>query len=152
MHNPEEVRAAVQAQIIECLNRFYAIETGMWGTPLDALIIRTVVVGEKQKKPYDLSALAYTLGLSLTTVHRKTRQLENTGFLRHENVRRSVYLYATEKTKLDLNKSFIEMVKTLQAFYSEPDLQEALRWCSTRNGIPKSLDPGAREGAPKPLE
>ncbi|HHG5368188.1 TPA: helix-turn-helix domain-containing protein [Pseudomonas aeruginosa] len=129
MNNLDEVRAAVQAQIIECLNRFYAIETGMWGGPLDALIIRTVVVGEKQKRPYDLSALAYTLGLSLTTVHRKTRALEKAGFLRHERIRRSVYLYATEKTRVDLNKSFAEMVETLQAFYSSPIPQEALKQC-----------------------
>ena len=128
--NDQEIRTAVQAQIIECLNRFYAIETGMWGGPLDALIIRTVVVGEKQKRPYDLSALAYTLGLSLTTVHRKVRELEGAGFLRRERARRSVYLYATEKTRMDLNKSFNEMMETLQALYASPMSRAALRGCA----------------------
>ena len=29
---PDAVRAAVQSQIIECLNRFYAMESGMWAS------------------------------------------------------------------------------------------------------------------------
>ncbi|MCE8469953.1 ArsR family transcriptional regulator, partial [Rhodovulum sulfidophilum] len=55
---PDAVRAAVQAQIIECLNRFYAMESGMWGKPLDSLIIRTVVQSRMQGKLYDFSALS----------------------------------------------------------------------------------------------
>jgi len=127
MVSQDDVRMAVQAQIIECLNRFYAIENGMWGGPLDALIIRTVVVGEKQKRPYDLSALAYALGLSLTTVHRKTRELEKAGYLYHERVRRSVYLHPTDKTRVELGKSFSEMMAALHALYDSPSCWKTLR-------------------------
>lgn len=113
----ESVRRAVQTQIIECLNRFYAIETGMWGGPLDALIVRTVVVGNMEGKPYDLSALAYSLGLPLATTHRKVVELEAAGFLRRERRRRSTYLFPTDRTCVKLDKSFGEMIETLQQLY-----------------------------------
>ena len=45
----ERIKAAAQAQVIECLNRFYAMETGLWGGPLDALIVRTIIVGDIQE-------------------------------------------------------------------------------------------------------
>ena len=54
----ERIKAAAQAQVIECLNRFYAMETGLWGGPLDALIVRTIIVGDIQGRPYDCSASA----------------------------------------------------------------------------------------------
>ena len=47
----ERIKAAAQAQVIECLNRFYAMETGLWGGPLDALIVRTIIVGDIQGRP-----------------------------------------------------------------------------------------------------
>jgi len=116
----EEVCAAVQTQIIECLNRFYAIETGMWGGPLDALIIRTAVVGEMQHRPYDLSALAAVLDLPISTIHRKVRKLIKAGFLVHEKAGRSIYLHPTARTRQELDKSFEEMVGTLRRLYRDP--------------------------------
>lgn len=116
----DEICAAVQAQIIECLNRFYAIETGMWGGPLDALIIRTTVVGEMQHRPYDLSALAIVLDLPISTVHRKVKNLIETGFLLQEKTGRSSYVRPTARTRQTLDKSFEEMVSTLRRLYCDP--------------------------------
>lgn len=113
----EEIRMIVQTQIIECLNRFYAIETGMWGGPLDALIIRTVVVGENQGRLYDLSALKNVLDLPLSTVHRKTCELEEAGYLHRQREGRSTYLRPTAKTCLEMDKAFDEMISTLQRLY-----------------------------------
>jgi len=121
MLSQEEVSLAVQGQIIECLNRFYAIETGMWGGPLDALIVRTVVVGAIQNKPYDFSALATVLDLPIATVHRKVRNLTKTGVLVQEKAGRSTYLHPTSRTRLELDKSFEEMVHTLRRLYCDPD-------------------------------
>jgi len=112
-----EIRAIVQAQIIECLNRFYAIETGMWGSPLDALIVRTVITGKVQEKLYDLSALSNTLGLAISTTHRKVDELEAAGFLKREKRGRSTYLIPTDRACVELDKSFEEMVSTLQRLY-----------------------------------
>lgn len=112
-----EIRAIVQAQIIECLNRFYAIEAGMWGSPLDALIVRTVITGKVQEKLYDLSALSNTLGLAISTTHRKVDELEAAGFLKREKRGRSTYLIPTDRACVELDKSFEEMVSTLQRLY-----------------------------------
>lgn len=112
-----EIRTIVQAQIIECLNRFYAIETGMWGSPLDALIVRTVITGKVQGKLYDLSALSNTLGLAISTTHRKIVELEAAAFLKREKRGRSTYLIPTSRTCVELDKSFEEMVSTLQRLY-----------------------------------
>lgn len=112
-----EIRTIVQAQIIECLNRFYAIETGMWGSPLNALIVRTVITGKVQGKLYDLSALSDTLGLAISTTHRKIDELEAAGFLKREKRGRSTYLIPTSRTCVELDKSFEEMVSTLQRLY-----------------------------------
>lgn len=113
----EEIRTIVQAQIIECLNRFYAIETGMWGSPLDALIVRTVITGKVQRKLYDLSSLSSTLGLAISTTHRKIGELEAAGFLEREKRGRSTYLIPTKRACVELDKSFEEMVSTLQRLY-----------------------------------
>lgn len=118
----EEMRAAlrteVQGQIIECLNRFYAMETGMWGSPVDCLIIRTVVQGRIQGKLYDLSALSEVLGLPISTLHRKIGSLVKSGYLRREPRGKSVYITPTENTNIELDKSFESMVETLRRLYN----------------------------------
>lgn len=113
----EAMRAEVQAQIIECLNRFYAMETGMWGSPVDCLIIRTVVQGKIQGKLYDLSALSDVLDLPISTLHRKIGFLVNSGFLMREPRGKSVYISPTDSTKIALDKSFETMVATLRRLY-----------------------------------
>ncbi|TDE33070.1 ArsR family transcriptional regulator [Antarcticimicrobium sediminis] len=118
----EQARAAlrteVQGQIIECLNRFYAMETGMWGSPVDCLIIRTVVQGRIQGKLYDLSALSEVLGLPISTLHRKIGTLVKSGYLRREPRGKSVYIAPTEITNIELDKSFESMVATLRRLYN----------------------------------
>jgi DNA-binding MarR family transcriptional regulator len=126
MLSREDIRATVQTQIIECLNRFYAIETGMWGGPLDALIIRTVVVGENQHRLYDLSALANVLDLPIATVHRKVRQLVEAGFMWRERSGRSTYLRPTAKTCVQMDQSFDDMLVTLKRLYRTPTCGRAL--------------------------
>lgn len=117
MEQDERIRRLVQAQIIECLNRFYAMETGMWGGPLDALIVRTVITGKTEGRLYDLSALANTLGIPVSTAHRRVSELEHAGLLERVRDRRSTYLIPTEKTCLELDKSFDEMIATLERLY-----------------------------------
>lgn len=113
----DELRAVVQAKIIECLNRFYAMETGMWGGPLSALIIRTVIKGQFEGRLYDLSALAAALDLPVTSVHRKVHELVGDGYLQRLPRGKSVYLAPTEKTCVTLDKSFDDMISTLQRLY-----------------------------------
>ena len=113
----DELRAVIQAQIIECLNRFYAMETGMWGSPLSALMIRTVIKGQYEGKLYDLSALAAALDLPVTSVHRKARDLVKEGYLERLPRGKSVYLAPTEKTCVTLDKSFDDMISALQLLY-----------------------------------
>lgn len=113
----DELRTVVQAQIIECLNRFYAIETGMWGGPLSALIVRTVVKGQFEGKLYDLSALAAVLDLPVTSAHRKIHKLVEDGYVQRLPHGKSVYLAPTEKTCVTLDKSFDDMISTLQRLY-----------------------------------
>lgn len=111
------IRAEVQAQIIECLNRFYAMETGMWGNPVDCLIIRTVVQGRLQGKLYDLSALSEVLGLPISTLHRKIGHLVESGFLMREPRGKSIYISPTDNTNISLDESFENMVATLRRLY-----------------------------------
>ncbi|MBL3552992.1 helix-turn-helix domain-containing protein [Rhodovulum sulfidophilum] len=114
---PDAVRAAVQAQIIECLNRFYAMESGMWGKPLDSLIIRTVVQSRMQGKLYDFSALSEALDLPISTLHRKINSLVESGYLRREPVGKSIYIAPTERTSVKFDESFEAMVTTLRRLY-----------------------------------
>jgi len=118
-HKPEveAVKAAVQEQIIECLNRFYAMETGMWGKPLDALIVRTVLQGKLQGKLYDLSALSGVLDLPVSTLHRKIGALVAGGYLQREARGKSIYISPSYKTCITLDKSFEDMMATLRQLY-----------------------------------
>ena len=113
----DELRAVIQAQILECLNRFYAIETGMWGSPLSALMIRTVIKGQFEGKLYDLSALAAALDLPVASVHRKVRDLVEEGYIQRLPRGKSVYLAPTEKTCVTLDQSFDDMISALQRLY-----------------------------------
>lgn len=113
----ERARAGVQAQIIECLNRFYAMETGLWGGPLDALIIRTIIVGDIQGRLYDLSALASVLDIPVSTVHRRVAELVERNFLERAAVGRSVYLKPTHQTRATMDRTFDDMVATLTRLY-----------------------------------
>ncbi|WP_199258187.1 ArsR family transcriptional regulator [Paracoccus binzhouensis] len=125
---PEELRLAVrvqtQAQIIECLNRFYMLETEMWGKPVDALIVRMVVQGRLQGRLYDLSALSAALGLPIATLHRKVADLVEGGHLRRERRGKSVYLVPTDETCGALDESFEAMVAALRRLYRGGVLKE----------------------------
>lgn len=112
-----DARKAVQQQIIECLNRFYAIETGMWGKPINALILRTIIQGRFQDLPYDISSLSESLGLPLTTTHRKVRELIAEGYLEEAQYGKSIRLLPTEKTEVAMDLSFDEMLATIQRLY-----------------------------------
>lgn len=116
------IRSEVQDQIIECLNRFYAMETGMWGKPVDCLIIRTVVQSHLQGRLYDLSALAAALDLPIATVHRKVSESVTAGYLKRKAVGKSVYVAPTEQTCARLDRSFESMVSTLRRLYQSPNL------------------------------
>lgn len=113
----EQVRAVAQAQIIECLNRFYAMETGLWGGPLDALIVRTIIVGDIQGRPYDLSALAGVLDIPVSTVHRRVTELVERDLLERVAVGRSVYMKPTLKTRVAMDQTFDDMLATLTRLY-----------------------------------
>jgi len=131
-----EIRQVVQAQIIECLNRFYAIETGLWGGPLDALIVRTIITGKIEGRFYDLSSLSMTLGLPLSTTHRKILELEASGFLERVRSGRSTHLVPTRRSCVELDKSFEEMVSTLQRLYrGGPGLGEDRRGSASRERL-----------------
>ncbi|MEW5422612.1 helix-turn-helix transcriptional regulator [Amorphus sp. 3PC139-8] len=89
----------------------------MWGKPVDALIVRTVVQGRLQNKLYDLSALADVLELPVGTVHRKVADLVEAGYLHRERKGKSVYLAPTDETCGSFDRSFDEMVETLRRLY-----------------------------------
>ncbi|MCG8594635.1 MAG: helix-turn-helix domain-containing protein [Kiloniellales bacterium] len=111
------VRKVVQQQIIECLNRFYAIESGMWGRPINALILRTIIQGHLQDRLYDMSALAESLDLPLTTIHRKVQDLVEGGYVVRTKFGKSVHLAPTEQTRVAMDESFEEMICTIQRLY-----------------------------------
>lgn len=119
----EDRRAAVQACIIECLNRFYALESGMWGDPLSSLMIRTVVQGAMQGRHFDLSALAATLDIPVATIHRRASALVQAGFIRRRRHGKSIYLEPTERTCADFDRSFEEMISTLRRLYYDIDIR-----------------------------
>lgn len=112
-----DARGRIQKYIIECLNRFYAIEAGLWGDPLSSLIIRTVIKGAIEGRPYDLSALATEFELSIATVHRKVHRCVEAGYLQTRMEGRSLRLYPTQKVQQSFNESFDEMVSALRRLY-----------------------------------
>ena len=116
-HEEKRVRQIVQDQIIECLNRFYAIETSMWGKPINALILRTIIQGKLQERLYDMSSLSESLDLPLTTIHRKVHELVEDGYVEIAKNGKSVHLMPTLQTKDAMDRSFEDMMLTLRRLY-----------------------------------
>ncbi|RNE92572.1 winged helix-turn-helix domain-containing protein [Marichromatium sp. AB32] len=107
----------VRRAIIECLNRFYAIESGMWGDPLSSLMIRTVIQARLEGRPHDISSLSTCLDLSLATVHRKLKRIAADGYIEMRREGRSIRLYPTERVEVLFDTRFDEMIETLRALY-----------------------------------
>ena len=112
------IRQIVQDQIIECLNRFYAIETSMWGKPINALILRTIIQGKLQERPYDLSSLSESLELPLTTIHRKVHELVQDGYVEIAKDGKSMQLMPTQQTKNAMDQSFEDMLLAVRRLYN----------------------------------
>ncbi|MBN7764102.1 hypothetical protein JYP52_23505, partial [Nitratireductor aquibiodomus] len=107
-----------------------------WGGPLDALIVRTIITGKIEGRFYDLSSLSMTLGLPLSTTHRKILELEASGFLERVRSGRSTHLVPTRRSCVELDKSFEEMVSTLQRLYrGGPGLDEDRRGSASRERL-----------------
>jgi DNA-binding MarR family transcriptional regulator len=115
-------REDVQMYIIECLNRFYAIESGLWGDPVDCLMIRTIFKGKVEGRYYDISSLSSCLGLSIATVHRKVKSIESRGYIELCKEGRSVRLKPTPKLETCINDKFDDMMATLQQLYKGGDV------------------------------
>ncbi|MDX6749319.1 BlaI/MecI/CopY family transcriptional regulator [Geminicoccaceae bacterium 1502E] len=110
-------REIVQRKVLECLNRFYAIETGMWGDPVSCLMIRTIIKGRIEGRLYDVSSLATYLDLSLATVHRKLKRIEEQGYVERRREGRSVRLWPTARVEEILELNFDQMIETLRRLY-----------------------------------
>ncbi|MDF1585304.1 BlaI/MecI/CopY family transcriptional regulator [Marinimicrococcus flavescens] len=110
-------RETVQRKVLECLNRFYAIETGMWGDPVSCLMIRTIIKGRIEGRLYDVSSLATYLDLSLATVHRKLKRIEERGYVERRREGRSVRLWPTARVEEILDLNFDQMIETLRRLY-----------------------------------
>lgn len=123
-NSQDEVRRA----IIECLNRFYAIESGMWGDPVASLMIRTIIRGRIEGREYDISSLSVDLGLSVATVHRKLKRIETEGYIVMRREGRSIRLFPTEKVEVVFEERFDEMIETLRRLYGQTETASARRW------------------------
>lgn len=113
----DDTRERVQREVLECLNRFYAIETGMWGDPVSCLMIRTIIKGRIEGRLYDVSSLAAYLDLSLATVHRKLKRIEEQGYVERRREGRSVRLSPTARVEQILDTNFDRMIETLRRLY-----------------------------------
>lgn len=52
-------------------------------------------------------------------MHRKVKKISDAGFITIERKGRSIYLHPTERTQVDLDKSFDEMVRTIKSLYNK---------------------------------
>lgn len=112
-----ETRDEAQKAIIECLNRFYAIESGMWGDPVACLMIRTIIKGRIENRLYDISSLSAYLDLSISTVHRKLKRIAEEGYVELRRQGRSITLHPTEKVEIIFDERFEDMISTLRRLY-----------------------------------
>lgn len=96
--------------------------------------LRTVIMGKVEGRLYDLSALANTLEIPVSTVHRKAKELEQAGLLSRERDGRSTYLTPTERACVQLDKSFEEMIATLNRLYRGTNAEQNSRRSEARLG------------------
>ena len=89
----------------------------MWGKPINALILRTIIQGKLQERPYDISSLSESLELPLTTIHRKVHELVEDGYVEITKNGKSMQLMPTLQTKDAMDRSFEDMMLTLRRLY-----------------------------------
>lgn len=91
----------------------------MYGSAHRAAIVRLASLGVIEKKPFDLSGLAYTLHISRQQVMRRVEELEQLGILHQERVRNRILVLPTQKLVDWVNKCGARAQKRRLAHWSE---------------------------------
>ena len=61
--------------LVELLNTVLRAEVDAWGDPVDAILLRTILLGEQEGRPYDVTSLASVTAMTVPTTARRVSDL-----------------------------------------------------------------------------
>jgi DNA-binding transcriptional ArsR family regulator len=134
---PEEERG--NFALIRFLNRIHQLDRQIWGHPIAAVLVRTILEGELQDRLHDYTSLAAATGLPVATVDRRVNALLSAGLIARSRVGRSYRLTVTARTR-DLSRGQEEA-----AFRALRELNSAL---DVPHGAFRSDGPTAGDDGP----
>ena len=94
-------------------------EGHLWSDPVTALLVRSVLEGQLQRRPFDVSSLSATLRLPMPTVSRRVNQLIEQSILERQRVGRSYRLALTETASARYQALAEAMIPPVRRFMAD---------------------------------
>lgn len=92
----------------------HLLDKEVWGDATTAALMRGIMMGTLENRPFDTGALANHLRIPHQTVVRRVNQMEDRGLIRKRKNGRRYELTATDKglsIGMDRNKDYIDLVR-----------------------------------------
>ena len=91
--------------IIQYLNETLRSEVQCWESPVDAVLVRTIHLGELEGRLFDVTSLASVTGMTVPTTARRVTTLMDEGLVARQRDGRSFRLMTTAESRSRLAKS-----------------------------------------------
>ena len=91
--------------LVEFLNTVLRAEVEIWGDPVDAILLRTIHLGEEEQRLYDVTSLATVTAMTVPTTARRVSDLINRGMIIRHRDGRSFRLALSEDCRQRLSGS-----------------------------------------------
>ena len=105
--------------LVEFLNSILRMEAETWGDPVDAVLLRTIHLGEQEGRLYDVTSLASVTAMTVPTTARRVSDLIERGVINRYRDGRSYRLALTEESTQRLADSFERWVGKARGLFTE---------------------------------
>ena len=105
MHRDGDLSDPRIHSVIQYLNETLRAEVQCWESPVDAVLVRTIYLGELEGRLFDVTSLASVTGMTVPTTARRVTTLMDEGLVARQRDGRSFRLMTTSQSRARLSKS-----------------------------------------------
>ena len=135
--------------LVEFLNTVLRMEVDAWGDPVDAILMRTVHLGETEGRLYDITSLASVTAMTVPTTARRVTDLMARGLIRRHRDGRSYRLTLTDDSRNRLCGTFDRLSQAAHQVLVDLDTAPGNGDCDPAPGCDLTLETPAATRAPQ---